>query len=394
MYTESFAPAVFAAAAPPMPAETLNETEQMSSAANVAWNLDDLFTGIDDPRVEQTLQSSKARADQFQQDYQGKINTPELNAQTLASALKDLEIISQESAKPGTYASLRFSADTSDPANQAFLQKMMERGSEISLPLIFFDIELAAVPQEIIDRLLQDPQVALYKHHIENVRLYREHMLSETEERLLEETANTGGRAFRRLYEQVTSAQKFQFRGESMSQAEVSAHLYSPDRDERREAAASISNGIEGYLPVVTYVSNTLMQDKNVKDRLRHYATPEQSRHLANELSAETVETVASTCVNNYNLVNRYYKIKRDILGLDNLTHYDRYAPLFEADTKVAWPEAHDMVLFFLRSLLADHARPRGRVLRQKLDRRRPASCQARRRVLLLYHSRICTPTC
>ncbi len=60
---------------------------------------------------------------------------------------------------------------------------------------------------------------------------------------------------------------------------------------------------------------------------MRHYAAPEQSRHLANELSAETVETVASTCVNNYNLVNRYYKIKRDILGLDTLTHYDRYAP-------------------------------------------------------------------
>ncbi len=345
MYTESFTPAVFAAAAPPMPAETLNETEQSSSAAHIAWNLDDLFTGIDDSRIEQTLQSSKSRADQFQQDYQGKINSPDLTAATLAAALRDLEIISLESAKPGTYASLRFAADTADPANQAFLQKMMERGSEISLPLIFFDIELAAIPDDTIARLMDDPQVAPYRHHIENVRLYREHMLTEIEERLLEETANTGGRAFRRLYEQVTSAQKFEFRGESMSQAEVSAHLYSPDRDERREAAESISRGIEGYLPVVTYVSNTLMQDKNVKDRLRHYAAPEQSRHLANELSAETVETVASTCVNNYNLVNRYYKIKRDILGLDNLTHYDRYAPLFEADTKVAWPEAHDMVL-------------------------------------------------
>ncbi len=217
MYTESFTPAVFAAAAPPMPAELLNETEQMSSAAHVAWNLDDLFTGIDDPRIEQTLQSSKSRADQFQQDYQGKINSPDLTAATLAAALRDLEIISLESAKPGTYASLRFAADTADPANQAFLQKMMERGSEISLPLIFFDIELAAIPDDTIARLMDDPQVAPYRHHIENVRLYRDHMLTETEERLLEETANTGGRAFRRLYEQVTSAQKFEFRGESMS---------------------------------------------------------------------------------------------------------------------------------------------------------------------------------
>jgi oligoendopeptidase F len=66
---------------------------------------------------------------------------------------------------------------------------------------------------------------------------------------------------------------------------------------------------------------------------------------MSNELSAETVETVASACEKNYNLVNRYYKVKRDILGLESLTHYDRYAPLFESDRKVEWDDAKSIVL-------------------------------------------------
>ncbi len=51
------------------------------------------------------------------------------------------------------------------------------------------------------------------------------------------------------------------------------------------------------------------------------------------------------TVVRNYPLVARYYQIKREILGVDTLTHYDRYAPLFEAEGKVTFPEAQKIVL-------------------------------------------------
>lgn len=51
------------------------------------------------------------------------------------------------------------------------------------------------------------------------------------------------------------------------------------------------------------------------------------------------------TVVRNYPLVARYYHIKREILGLDTLTHYDRYAPLFEAEEKVSFPDAKRIVL-------------------------------------------------
>jgi oligoendopeptidase F len=297
-------------------------SESTNSASEIAWNLGDLYSSIDDPKIESTLASAKSRAEAFQKQYQGKIYSPDLTAATLLSALRELESLGQESAKPGSYASLLFAADTSKTENQAFMQKMMERSTEI-----------------------EDPELAKYKHYIDTVRLYKDHMLSESEERLLEETANTGSRAFRRLFEQVTSSQKYEYKGEMLTQSEILAKLYSADREERKVGAESFSKGLENSLPTITFVSNTLMQDKNVKDRLRSYTYPEQSRHMSNELSAETVETVASACEKNYNLVNRYYKVKRDILGLESLTHYDRYAPLFESDRKVEWDDAKSIVL-------------------------------------------------
>jgi len=215
----------------------------------------------------------------------------------------------------------------------------------LSLLLLFFELELAKVDEALVETLLVDPEVAKYKHYIHTVRLYRDHMLSETEERLLEETANTGGRAFKRLFDQVTSTATFKLNGEELSQSEILTRLYSADRDTRKAAASAFSEGLNTNLDTITFIYNTLLQDKNVKDRLRNYTYPEQSRHLSNELTPEIVETVVNACTSNYGVVSRYYKIKKEILGLSELTHYDRYAPLFQAKEKVKWNQAKEIVL-------------------------------------------------
>src|SRR5690606_8985141 len=54
---------------------------------------------------------------------------------------------------------------------------------------------------------------------------------------------------------------------------------------------------------------------------------------------------VISTCVESYPLVARYYETKREILGLDKLYHYDRYAPLFESKEEYAFDDAKKIVL-------------------------------------------------
>ena len=313
--------------------------------ADVHWNLGDLYDSIEDPRIDEALNAAQSRAEQFERDYKGKINVPDLTADVLGAALREYENIQQEASKPAAFASLLFVTDTGDPARGAFLQKIREQGTKLALPLLFFALELAAVPDDVISPLLDASAVASYTHHITTIRAARKHMLSETEERLMEELANTGGRAFDRLFDETTSGMTFDFGGEELSQAQVIAKIMDPDRETRRKAAATFTEGLQKHSRTLTFIFNTLMQDKNVKDRLRGFATPQASRHLDNELTEETVRLVVDTVVRNYPLVARYYTIKREILGLDTLMHYDRYAPLFEAEETITYPEAQRIVL-------------------------------------------------
>ena len=323
---------------------TIEATER-DLGADVHWNLGDLYDSIEDPRIEETLNAAQARAEQFERDYKGRINALGLTADVLGAALREYESIQQEAAKPGSFAGLLFVTNTNDPARGAFLQRMREQGTRLALPLLFFDLELAAVPEDVIGPLLDTPLVAAYRHYIGTVRAARAHLLSETEERLMEEMANTGGRAFDRLFDEITSATIFHLGGEEMSQAQILSKIMDPNRETRRQAAAAFTEGLQKDSRTLTYIFNTLMQEKNVQDRLRGFATPQAARHLDNELTEETVSLVVDTVVRNYPLVARYYNVKCEILGLDTLTHYDRYAPLFEAEATITYPEAQKIVL-------------------------------------------------
>jgi oligoendopeptidase F len=318
---------------------------------SVSWDLSTLFSGIEDPKIEQTWSTAMRQADEFAQKYRGKIESPDLQSATLRSALEELEALLNEASKPVHYAELIFSADTGKPEHGAFYQRQMERHSELSVKLLFFDLELMGAPEEAVRRCLSDPGLENYRHYIKVARTYSPHRLSEPEEVILEETANTGTRAWVRLFDEVTSNHRFRFKHpstgeiEELSEHEVLDRLRNPDRAIRQAAADTLTAGLAELERVLVFTFNTLLQDKKVGDRLRKHPYPEHSRHLANELGKETVDLVVRLCKEHYSLVSRFYSVKRQILGIEKLTHIDRYAPLFETKEQVSFEEARRIVL-------------------------------------------------
>jgi oligoendopeptidase F len=262
------------------------------------WNLSALFSGVDDPKIVETWAELQNRADAFAEAYRGTIDSPHLDAKTLVQALAELESIASEASKPMNFGELLFAADTSDATIGAFLQAQREHATELQIKLIFFELELMSAPEERIAELMRDFRLENYRHYLGVVRTYAPHRLSEPEEIILEETANTGVRAWVRLFEEVTSNHEFRYfdpeGGEvrHLSQEEVLTLLREPDRRVRQAAADAFTDGLRELSRVVTFTFNTLLQDKSVGDRLRSHPYPEHSRHLANELDRETVELV------------------------------------------------------------------------------------------------------
>jgi oligoendopeptidase F len=315
---------------------------------DVRWDLSDLFDSIEDPKIDATLKSAAERADAFAAKYRGKMDTA--GAATLKESVLELESLISDISKPIQYANLRFAADTGDPKLGAFLQKMMEAASEIQVKLLFFELELQKADQAHIENVMSDESLANYRHWMDTVRAASPYRLSEIEEVILEKTANTGSRAWVRLFEEVTSNHVFKYKKtdgsiEELSQEEVLTMLRDPDRRVRQAAADSLSEGLAEMERVLVFTYNNLLQDKKVEDEMRGYEYPEQSRHLANELEKETVDLVVQMCADNVDLVSRFYKIKRQILGLEKLTHIDRYAPLFDTRATVPYDQGKQIVL-------------------------------------------------
>jgi oligoendopeptidase F len=100
----------------------------------------------------------------------------------------------------------------------------------------------------------------------------------------------------------------------------------------------------------LTYITNILLEDKGIDDRLRRFPTPEAGRHLGNEIDQQTVDTMAEVVVQNYGLVQEFYGFKKQVLGLRRLYDYDRYAPVTRSHVKFSFDQAREMILTAFRA--------------------------------------------
>ena len=147
------------------------------------------------------------------------------------------------------------------------------------------------------------------------------------------------------FFDETLGAARFELRGETLAEQVVLSKLHDPDRSLRRDAALSLTAGLEDLSRPLTYVFNTVLADKASTDRLRGYDHWLASRNLDNEIGDDAVEALIDAVTDRYDLSERYYRLKRRLLGLDEMMDYDRYAPIGETDRRFAWDEARDTVL-------------------------------------------------
>ena len=137
----------------------------MPEAADVAWDLEPLVYGEGEAGALRLLSEAAELADTFAATYAGEV--AELDGPGLAAAVAAMEELSDRIGRAGNYAMLRFSTDTSDPANGALLQKVQEQGAQIETKLLFFDLEWAALDDARADELLAAPGVEKARHHLQ-----------------------------------------------------------------------------------------------------------------------------------------------------------------------------------------------------------------------------------
>jgi oligoendopeptidase F len=313
--------------------------------AGVAWDLEPLARGEGEAGVRELLDEATRRAEAFAAAYAGQV--AELDAAGLRAAMEELAALTDLVGRAGSYASLRFAVDTADPARGALLQAVQERGTAIQTTLLFFELEWAALDDERAEALLADPGLAFCAHHLRSERRYRPYLLSEPEERILNEKAISARSAWTRLFAELMSALEVALPDEPQpaSLEQALARLSGPDREQRRAAAEAVTAALQPGLRTRASIYNTLLHDKAVDDRLRGYPHWLASRNLANEASDESVQALVSAVRARYDVPQRWYRLKARLLGVERLADYDRAATVATADERFAWGDARELVL-------------------------------------------------
>lgn len=318
-------------------------TQERTGAEEVRWDLSDLYNGVDDPQIERDIAQTTARADAFAATYRGRVLS--LDAEALYQAIAEYEAIVEAANRLGAFAHLIWTTDAANSRYGALLQRLTEWEAQLQQTLVFFELEWTNAPDDFAAAMLAHPALTHYRHWLEVTRRYQPHRLTEPEEKILAEKSVTGRSAWARFFSELMGNTRYPFDGEELTQAGILARLYNPDRTVRQRAAQAFTDVLRQQLPTLTYIFNTLAADKASDDRLRKFPSWISSRNLDNQVSDQVVEALIEAVTARYDIVARYYHLKRRLLGLDRLYDYDRYAPLPAAEGHYRWEQARDMVL-------------------------------------------------
>ena len=305
------------------------------------WQLDDLFSGMDDPRLQTLFTSVETQVTKLVEREKGSLH--KRNAQEVATILEEAELIAQTIDKPLVYATLLLATNQANSEFQAFFNRTQEKVTRISQQLLFIELEIGALDQAHIDHLLTSDVLSRYKHYLELIKKQAPHRLPEAEERLCIDLVRTGSRAVFQLYEQEWAKKRFGKQQEEL--IPLLNILHGSDSLARKKAAATISAGFREERDRMASIYNAIILQKEVTDRYRHFSEPEDERHLSNETTQPAVDALVKAIEDEYSLFQKYYRWKQKRLG-HRLKDYDRYAPIEKTKQKpIPFDEAKEIIL-------------------------------------------------
>ena len=323
----------------------MTEAQQLNiqlGSDNVLWKLSDLYRSPDCHEFTDDEDWCKQESREIGEKFRGTVSG--LNASQLHSLVLRLECLDSRIGRLATYTFLNFTTQIDNEAAGALYQRIHELSNSCGKETIFFELEWNKLEEKKVISLLAEAQLANYRHYLEALRRYRPHQLEEIEERLLIETKTVGRKSWTTLFEKVIG--HLRFGADERTEEEVLSDLYHPDRVVRKEAAVELTAGLKSQNHILTHVYNTLAAEKMISDRLRNHQRWVSSMNLDNQIEDATVDILINAVTSRYDIVSRYYKLKRRILGLDTLYDYDRYAPLPGLPGgSIEWHRCSEMVL-------------------------------------------------
>lgn len=320
------------------------------------WDLSEYYDGIDDPRIKADLAKALELTLEFEQKYKGRV--AELSGDELADLIEDTDddIYAE---KPSYYASLLKSVDGNNPEIGRFSQFIAEEANKRGAHGMFFGLEMRAMGEEKLrEKLAESPRLQKYGKIIEDIIEGLEHALPDDVEIMLQKLSPVGAGQFVRLYEEDKTRRRYHYRGEELTEVELSLHTTSKDIEERKEASTEKLRVTAENVHLPAFVMNNIIKHSQIMGEARGYAHAMETRNRSNEVEDEVVDTLIETVKENYEATqHRYNRLFANLLGKEKLDWWDSEKDIEgHVETEYTWEEAKQIILDAYRSFSSEMA--------------------------------------
>lgn len=310
------------------------------------WDLTDLYEGRDDIQLCKDLELAKELSVSFVKELRG--NVEGLKGLELFEAIIRYEKLQDLLGRINSFVELTYSGNLSDSETARFFQNMQEKLNDITSEIIFFRLELMRLSDESFEEMVRNEKsISRYLPWLKKIRAFKPYQLDDNLEKLIHDKVVSGRGTWVRLFDETIANLSFKINGEQFNLEKTLDFLSSSDHDTRKAAADTLGQTFSNNSRLFSLIINTLAKDKEIEDRWRKFQSPDQERHIINDVEAEVVRALRETVVDAYPLLShRYYRLKAKWFGKDNLDYWDRNAPLPDlVDPCFSFQEARDIVL-------------------------------------------------
>ncbi len=309
------------------------------------WSLADLFDSHDSLKMEAALNELERTVSDFE-TIRGKLD-PDLSQEEFLSAIKLYEKINERAYRVGGYASLQFAADTQDQIASAFMARIEQFLTDLQNRALFFSLWWKSLADEPAERLMAAS--GDYRYWLEEMRHFKDHTLSEPEEKIINTKDVTGSSALGTLYDTITNRYVFKVEVEGeiqeLTRGELMVYARHHDPELRARAYQELYRVYGDDGPVLGLLYQTRVRDwANEQIGLRYFSSPIAARNLINDIPDQVVDTLLDICQKNAPVFQRFFRLKAKLLGMDRLRRYDVYAPVAESNKRFEFGQAAEKV--------------------------------------------------
>jgi oligoendopeptidase F len=277
--------------------------------------------------------------------FQGRLGE---GPEVLAAWLAHFQDLLQDTQRLVMYASLDYSTDTSHQVAAARTAQATTLAATVQAAVSFAEPELMGIGFDVLRAWQQThPPLAIYAHYFDNLERMSAHVRSAEVEELLGQVedpfrtaANTHG---------ILTNSEIPFAPAHASDASqtfevthgaLGALLSSSDREVRRTAWESYADGHLAYKNTLANALAAGVKQDVFRARARRYASSLEAALTPPNISTTIFHNLIETFRRNLPTWHRYWRLRRQVLGVQTLYEYDIKAPLTKDKIEVSYPQA------------------------------------------------------